>query len=272
MSLTFSVIIFLLLFALVTFLIWNIFLFKHLKNSKNLSREYLEIKYQLQFYIAIFSVLIGVLTFLGYNTTKNIEENVKNEILSQTDDIIKTSKNELISTIDGLNKELYKTSSENERIKESNKIIMNNSEKTNDRFYNLYEQFISLNKELNQSQKLLSTQIETVRRAEKDVSEIKDDVEQIKKIDFLNQVYIVTNIEYLEHKSLDTIYFKNLKTISGNTLPKFSTPPSITISPYQGIQLSIKDVTNDFYTIYMWTKSEWEEKDKHIYDMIIIYK
>lgn len=270
---TFSVLIFILIIALIIFLIWNIYLFKNKEKSQNKSTEYLELKYQVQFYIAIFSVLIGVFSFLGYNSFKDIEENVKNEISKQTDDIIKKTKSDLNDKIEYTKIELIKISIENERIKASNKSILDNNEKTNDRFYKLYEQFLNLNKELYNSQKQLQSQIDNVDNAEKDVNNIKNDVEEIKKIDFLNQVHIVTDITYLEsEKSLDTVYFKDLKTIGGNLLPKFSKPPSISISPYQGVQLSLKEITNTYYIIYMWTKSEWEEKEKHKYDLLIIYK
>lgn len=273
MSTTFSVLIFLLIIALIIFLIWNIFLFKNIRNTNNSNKDYLELKYQMQFYIAVFSVLIGLFSFLGYSSYKDIEANVKSEILTQTEDIIRKSKNDLNDKIESTKLELLKISFENERIKTSNKDVLDNNEKTNDRFYKLYEQFINLNKELNGSQRQLQSQIDNVNNAKQDVLNIKNDVEEIKKIDFLNQVYIVTDVSYIEtNKSLDTIYFKDLKTIGGNQLPKFSKPPSITISPYQGIQLSLKEVTNTYYTIYMWTKTEWEEKEKHKYDLIIIYK
>lgn len=281
MNTFFSVLIFILIIALIVFLIWNIILFKTKVNSKNDSREYLELKYQLQFYVAVFSVLIGVFTFLGYSSYNDIVEKVKNEISKETDSIVIDTKSKIKNT----ESQLSKISFENERIRESNKDILENNEKTNDRFYKLYDQFLSLNRELYNSEKQLQSQIDNVNNAEKDVQNIKKDIAEINKIDFLKQLYLVTNISYEEptykdrtKKEYDTIYFKNIKTISGSDLPKFTTPPSIMISPYLGVQLSIKDVTSEYYTIFMFSKmglglEENERRGKiHKYDALIIYK
>ncbi|RKR11098.1 hypothetical protein C8C83_2796 [Flavobacterium sp. 90] len=274
MNKIFLILVFTLLLAFIIFLIWNIILFKkNIKLNKE-TTEYLELKYQLQFYVAVFSVLIGVFTFLGYSSYNEIVEKVTHEISEKTKDTLEASKKEITRKIESTQNELFKIAFENERIKESNKSILENNEKTNDRFYQLYNQFLSLNKELYNSEKQLQSQIDNVNNAEKDVVNIKKDVEEIKKIDFLNQVYLVTDIYYQEsQKGLDTVYFKNLKTISGNKLPDFSNPPSITISPYQGVQLAIQDVTKDYFTIYMWTKGSWgEEKTSHKYDILLVYK
>lgn len=285
MNTPFNILIVTLILTLIVFLIWNIILFNKKLKSKNDSNEYFELKYQLQFYVATFSVLIGVFSFLGYTSYNDIVEKVKYEISKETETIVNSSKKEIDSKILSTQNDLSKISFENERIRESNKDILENSEKTNDRFYKLYEQFLSLNRELYNSEKQLQSQIDNVNNAEKDVKNIKKDIAEINKIDFLKQLYLVTNISYQEptykdrtKKEYDTIYYKNLKTISGSDLPKFNTPPSIMISPYQGVQLSLKDVTNDYYTIFMSSKSglglEENERrgNKHKYDVLIIYK
>ena len=277
MNTPFYILLIILIFVLIVSLIWNIFLFNKKISSKNDSKEYYELKYQLQFYVAVFTVLIGVFSFLGYSSYNDIVDKVKNEISKETEDILDSSKKEINSKIQSTQNDLSKITYENERIKESNKDILNNSEKTNDRFYKLYEQFLSLNRELYSSEKQLQTQIDNVNSAENDVQSIKKDIIEIKKIDFLNQVYLVTDIAYDEFSDesktkVDTVYFKDLKTISGNNLPDFKKPPSISISPYQGVQLILKEVTKEYYIIFMWTKTEWEEKKKHKYDILIIYK
>lgn len=281
MNTFFSVLIFILIITLIVFLIWNIILFKTKVNSKNDSREYLELKYQLQFYVAVASVLIGVFTFLGYSSYNDIVENVKNEISKETDSIVIDTKSKIKNT----EFQLSKISSENEKIKESNKDILEKNEKTNDRFYLLYEQFLKLNSELNNSKYELQSQINNVKNAEKDVNNIKKDIAEINKIDFLKQIYLVTDLSYSElsnknngKRELDTVYFKRLKTISKSDLPKFISPPSVTISAYQGVQLSIKDVTSEYFTITMFSKIGFglEENEKigknHKYDILIIYK
>ncbi|WP_413998203.1 hypothetical protein ACMDB5_10470 [Flavobacterium sp. W1B] len=277
MKTPFYILLVILIIALIVFLIWNIILFNKRIAVRNESKEYYELKYQLQFYVAIFSVLIGVFSFLGYNSYNDIVDKVKIEISNETKSDLQKSKDEINSKILATQNELQKISFENEKIKQSNTDLLENNDKTNDRFYKLYEQFLSLNKELYISENKLQSQINNVNDAEIDVENIKTDIAEIKKIDFLNQVYLVTDITFNEPDEktfgkLDTIYFKNLKTIGGNKLPAFQKPPSITISPYQGVQLALKDVTNQYYTIYMWTKTEFEEKKKHKYDVLIIYK
>lgn len=273
MTTTFYILLIILIISLIVFLIWNIFLYNKKVIIRNESKEFFELKYQLQFYVAVFSVLIGVLTFLGYSSYNEIVNKVKNEISKDTE----SSKQEINSKILTTQNELSKISFENERLREINKEVLNNSEKTNDRFYTLYEQFLSMNKNLYESENELQSQINNVKNAEKDLTNVKKDISEIKKIDFLNQVYLVTDINFREAKenvnlTLDTVYFKNLKTISGNNLPIFKKSPSLTISPYNGVQLSFKDVTKDYFTIYMWTKTVEEEQKNHKYDLLIIYK
>ena len=274
MNKIFLILVFTLLLAFIIFLIWNIILFKKNIKLKSETTEYLELKYQLQFYVAVFSVLIGVFTFLGYSSYNEIVEKVKNQISDETKSNLEASKKEITKKIDSTQNELFKISFQNDRIKESNKSILEDNEKANDRFFQLYSQFFNLSKELYNSEKQLQSQIDNVNNAEKDVENIKKDVAEIKKIDFLNQVYIVTDIPYQEsQKGLDTIYFKNLKTISGNKLPNFSRPPSINVSPYKGIQLVLQDVTNEYFSVYMWSKGTWEEeKTNHKYNIILVYK
>jgi len=271
MTISFYTLLITLIISLIVFLIWNIFLYYKKISKRNESKEYYELKYQLQFYVAVFSVLIGVLTFLGYSSYNEIVNKVTDEISKNTE----SSKQEINAKISATQNELSKISSENERLKETNNEVLNKSEKTNDRFYTLYEQFLRMNKDLYESENELQLQINNVKSAEKDLSNVKKDISEIKKIDFLNQVYLVTDISFHEATenptlTLDTVYFKNLKTISGNNLPIFKKPPSLSISPYNGVQLSFKDVKKDYFTIYMWAKTT--EETNHKYDLLIIYK
>jgi hypothetical protein len=279
MNTTFSFLIFFLIITLIVFLIWNLVFFKKNIKSKNDNRDYLELKYQQQFYVAVFSVLIGVFSFLGYSSYNEMIKKIKTDISKETDSIISKTKESIKRTDD----ELSKISSENEKIRESNNDILEKNEKSNDRFYSLYERFLNLNSELYNSKNQLQSQINNVSNAEKDVKNIKKDIEEINKIDFLKQIYLVTGLSYSEPKTyekrkIDTVYFNKLKTISKSDLPIFTSPPSIAISSYQGVQLSIKDVSNEYFTITMSSQIGFglEENEKigtnHKYDILIIYK
>ncbi|WP_133063734.1 hypothetical protein, partial [Flavobacterium tructae] len=196
MTITFYILLIILIISLIVFLIWNIFLYNKKVLIRNESKEFFELKYQLQFYVAVFSVLIGVLSFLGYSSYNEIVNKVKDEISKDTE----TSKQEINAKILATQNELSKISFENERLRETNKEVLNNSEKTNDRFYTLYEQFLSMNKDLYESENELQSQINNVKNAEKDLTNVKKDISEIKKIDFLNQVYLVTDINFREAK------------------------------------------------------------------------
>ncbi len=279
MNTTFSALIFFLIITLIVSLVWNIASFKKNIKSKNDNRDYLELKYQQQFYVAVFSVLIGLFSFLGYSSYNEIVKKIKIDISKETDSIISKTKERIRKT----DYELSKISSENEKIRESNDDILEKNEKSNDRFYSLYEQFLNLNSELYNSKNQLQSQINNVSNAEKDVKNIKKDIEEINKIDFLKQIYLVPDLSYSEpithqKRKIDTVYFRKLRTISKSELPIFTSPPSITISPYQGVQLSIKDISNEYFTITMFSKIGFglEENEKigknHKYDILIIYK
>lgn len=286
MRTAFYVVALILTIALIVFFIWNIILYsKHIKGSTKSDKDYYELKYQLQFYVAIFTTLIAVFSIFGYDKFNDIEKNVKEEISKKTDSIVKNSteniKNELATT----QKEQFKISLQNERIKEDNIELKNISQKTNDRFNELITQFIYLKKDMILTEVELKSQIKDVQNAGKDLINVKKDIAEINKIDFIKQLFLVTDIYYEETTSknqtgrkIDTIYFKNLKTISGSNLPKFTKPPSISVSTYKGVQLSIKDVTTEYYTILIFAKAglgleENEKRGKtYKYDILIIYK
>lgn len=89
-----EVFILLLLFAIIALLIWNIILFWKSKNRDSKADGYFELKARLNFIVAVGSVGLLIIAYLGFG--------VKNEILNKADPIIIQMVNEKSKEIDSL--------------------------------------------------------------------------------------------------------------------------------------------------------------------------
>jgi uncharacterized membrane protein len=72
--------------ALSILCIWNLVTLHQLKKNSSLAdtqlndSKYFELKYKLEFTIAVFTFLVGIAAYLGYNSKESIETKVTNEI------------------------------------------------------------------------------------------------------------------------------------------------------------------------------------------------
>lgn len=274
---TFFIIVLICAIAVSVLLIWNIVLLPRRKKAKN--EEYVELKYKQQFYVAVFTTIIAVIAFMGYDKYSEIETTIRADVKKQTDSIITASKIDFDRKIAEIDKVQDKILFQYENLKETNSNLRDNSEQTNDRFYELLNQFIALKKDLVTSEIELQSQLENMKDASQDIKNVRSDIEAIKKIDFLNQVYLVPNrtFEASEVNNFtDTVYFKNLRTINKESLPEFKTPPSVIISNYNTASLMVYKIHTEYLVIRHGGLISWEEEDTYPenwkYDLLIIYK
>lgn len=253
-----------------------------LNKNRSKDREYYELKYQQQFYVAIFATIVGAFSIFGWNKYDDIEKSVKSEIIKHSDSIVNVSTKTMELKLSEIEKSQTAITLENEMMKKRNEEILRNSEKTNDRFYEIWNKFIDFKGDLIVSKIELKDQIEKLQQSGITLKQAKSDIDAIKKLDFLNQAYLVPNLKFVPenekdevHKYTDTVYFKSLKTLSNIGLPEFTHAPSIIISPYTGIVITIRKVTKDYYIIKSDAGGiQWDDEldDGIKYDLLIVYK
>ena len=173
---------------------------------------------------------------------------------------------------------------ENDFLKKSNEQVQKTNDRINDNFYSMWNSFIDFKQDLVNSKNDLDTQVKGVKSFNEVMSKMKGEVDEIKKLDFVNQSYLVGPNEFIPDNPKDslgagastqTIYFKNLITVSKNTLPIFKSPPSVILSPYSGLSITVGKVTKDYIKIkcgYAGITYGDEESNKVFYDLLIIYR
>ena len=80
-----------LLLAFIVFSVWNIINLRKLlktplkKDSELNDKKYWELKYKQEYMIAVFAVILGVITWLGYRSVEDIKQDIRLELASKLD-------------------------------------------------------------------------------------------------------------------------------------------------------------------------------------------
>lgn len=263
----------LLLIAILVLLGWNILLFKSRKIRRKNSEEYIEIKYQQQFYIAIFAVLIGLTSFMGYDKYTDLENSISEKIEQKTAIKVEKYNRQMDSLAHILKTGQREIIFENKILKESNQHLNSKTEKANDLLYKMLYDFADVKNELYNSEQNIKNQAERIKR-------FNNDIEELKKNDFLNQVHLVTGKKFEGSEKmtyLDTVHFNELRTTSGNKLPQFRHNPIVILSKTTGVDLFINEINEKYFVIargngYILYEDHQQEKEEVSYDLLIIYR
>lgn len=208
--------------------IWNIILIYKIKTSakgKNKIKNkelFFDLKYRIQLITTVFSIIIAAIAFFGYSSFDKIRSDIDNQISERFDrhkelyEKLQISKDSLILEYQTINDSLC--------------TLKNNNRELNNDFENNKKQLNAIQSKLN-------------RISEKEI--------------LTSNIYVIKNLTYKieknssEYRNLETtLYFRNLKTISGNNLPTFKTPPSINIIPIDGSDLESMEITTDYFRIH----------------------
>jgi len=220
--------------AILTLNIWNLISLKQLKNNSTKSdnqlndSKYYELKYKSEFIVAVFTIVTAVGGLLGYNTIKNAENNIKEDILLRTvsiDSLIIKTENKIL-TKDSILKKI-----------ESRQDIINKVIPQNDSKLNYQENQIRL---------------------------IKNTLNKLNENNKIKQsFYIVKSLE-LDNKFTQSkkFYFKDLKTNIGDKLPKFSKLPFLIKIPESTIDIEIYDLTLESFSVLMSSSFQVKEQDE----------
>jgi hypothetical protein len=230
------IIILLLLIAVLT--IWNILLFRKIKSHLEIKDKiaensvYFDLKYRLNLITSIAAIVITVITFFGYNQFNNIERDLGDQFNSKFEkyeSFFSSLNSQKDSLINNYNSLTQKSTIMNNTINDSENKIKNVSAKID---------IIS--------QDILTNNLFIVKNIFFNLKEFKLGREIIKK----------------------RYYYKDLLTLENNSLPIFTTPPSLNIIPTNGAVFSLIDNTTDYFDVELQSSNE----DSLYFEVWIIVK
>jgi len=204
-----DLIIIVILISILIVAIVNVITLYYMKKSSvdklsDISHErYFELKFRLQTFITIASIVIIVTGLLGIKTIDDLREGIS-EPLEKTLD---TLKNE----VNGINE-----------ILDYYKIEISN-----------YNKDLSANKsDLKSIQKTEKSVSDGINQLSEEVEKIKSNINNLTDFVSLKNIYIIDSLKIRdEGKNRDTTFFQDLKTIDGKGLPDFNKPPAVIINP-----------------------------------------
>ena len=207
----------LLVLALLTLAIWNFLTFKKLRKEKDgeddlKNARYWELHYKMDYLVAVVFMGASVLAFLGFESIQGAKETVKIEI----DKELITIKDD-ISRTEGVLKEL--------------KIISD-----------------SVRQGVSVSDQQISSQLSALADLQRKIYAInaKNIVQQ--------EFYVVRGLKLQSDHDLrpgeNRVYFKTLKTDSGDKLPEFTNTPLVIPISEKNFAIDIFNITNDSFEVW----------------------
>ena len=224
------VLIIILLSGILVFNIWNLFSLSNLRKYQSTQQtlndpKYYEIKAKQDFMIAVFTVFAATATFIGINSIKSIEENIKGDL-----DFKLKGYQEKMETLSGV-------------LKTTDSTVQTYPLK-----FNNYDKLLQyLENKQNQIKQSTSVSGEQAKSILKRIQELNN------KNILKQETYVVQDVVYDESKvdsnSFQTFYFKDLRTILGDKLPKFEKHPFIMVVSNEGASIQIINVTKESFQL-----------------------
>lgn len=236
-----------LIFAVVIIGVWNVHEIRQLSqkplriNEIN-DKHYWELKYKLQYLLAVFTLITAIAAYFGITTLSDVEEKIKAEF-KPTIDSLRNSSEGLRADFDRLNKSAEARSTD---LKVAEKAIRG-----------------------------LGAQNETLNRAlqlsRSSLTHLKDNIELLNNNN-KNRVitYIVESVEIGDMKQngdWPKIYFKDLRQPNGDPLPLFSSKPIVFVASMDGTDASIRNVTSESFEIL--TMMSTKENPPYLFTVFI---
>lgn len=217
--------------------IWNIFSLKDLKKRSRSNRnlddpKYYELKSKYEFLLAIFAIIITGASILGYNSLADVKKAMSEDFKHSADSTYQIIR-KITARADSLNNELI----------------------TNQKRLSTFSLSI---------QKLSSIEIENFEKGkmyENQVNKLSQKISHIDSSNILKKVYYrVDSLSFFATsnsplKLFNKYAFSNLITDNGDRLPKFKTPPFISIvpypkHPYMNFPFKAYNITKDSFYVY----------------------
>ncbi len=211
--------------------------FSSKKKSQLNDAKYYELKYKTDFLIALFTIIVTVAGFLGYETIESAKKEIKNEFFVET------------STIDSL------------LLITKRKVLAQDSILAK---IELKQEII--NKLIPKNERILTDQNYRIKKLQEVIDKLNNTNKQKRNF------YLISNLKTDPDGKDKTFRFSDIMTTQGDRLPIFSSPPSIIAIPTSSIDLDIYDIgINDFKVgVAGWTEWDKEIEPPFIFSLMII--
>lgn len=232
----FLIVFFLIGLGILVISVWNLRTLKSLsksrahKDSQLNDSKYFELKYKYEFLVSIFTLIIGVVSFIGYNSFETLKDDLTTYFKMKTDSTMNSIKIQQKS-IDKLRGEIEV---------QTQKVFS-----TND--------LIDI---INKEQKNISNQISFDKRSSLEIQSklniVKEKLAAIQNKNILKQeIFIVEDLQYpLNGEWIPKIYyFKNLRSINNDSLPAFKKSPIVIPFSNDGFSYIVSQVTNNSFKL-----------------------
>lgn len=236
MTLTFI----LLTIIVIGFNIWNIININGIKKDATKTyvlndAKYWELKYKIQYLITATSIILFVAAYLGYQSVRDVKNDLKNEFQSSLD----SSKRDL------------------SRIFETQKILNSKMAAADSSILQAEDAILGLmGREKNLSGSL--------SMSKSNLSQLMERITEINSKNILQQnIYIVDNVPYSidQYWEFKKYYFKDLTSNTGQPLPLFNKPPFIFSVSNQGFTFALRKITKDSFEMSVSAASDPELND-----------
>ncbi len=198
------------------------------RTRNTFDKRFFELKFEIRVIEVVAAILLFVGTFLGVSTLNEIKEETKTDLENEIR-VLREETKSLESIV-----QEYQQSLDSLKSEEGQSI-----ENLND----IRQEFATINKKVAKTQEALK---------------------------YTPQIYVVENLRYnrieARKKGIGRglkFYFKDLKTIYGEALPKFSSIPIISLQG-NGAEFVIVEKTKDYFEIQLYVSSGNQSSDDYV--------
>ena len=202
--------------VIIIYFIWSYLTLRNLRrrnvNNNDVlfdNEKYYELKYKSEFLIASFAVIATVFGFMGYNSFESISVNIKKEILDKTQSI---------------DSSIIITKIKSDSL--SNKI------------------------EIVDSVALATKSVSDATK--KQLNDLTEKINSINSKNKLKENFYVVKDQFFDRRKdgyQKKIFYKHLTTSTGDKLPIFNSPPSISVSSLSVASFNVVNVTTEYFYI-----------------------
>ena len=216
-----TIIIIILILSLLIFNIWNLITLNQIRKIKVMGQselsdgKYYELKYKIDFLVAVVSIVIGVVGFLGYNSLSDIKTNLSKRIAF------------IDSSFANIDTNILKKDS-----------IAN-----------------SLNNRINDINDILTNSDFKVKNYKSKIDSIQRKIDEINNKNIIKQNYYISETLVLTESKRDTIiYFDKLKSNVNDKLPVFKKPPIlIPVTTNGAFEIVLHQITDKSFRAFFST-------------------
>ncbi len=234
-----------------TYALWQLKKLGSKKDSSIQDEKYFDLKYRIQLFAAIFSIIIVGIGFAGYETYSDVKGTLTKGINKKIEN--------LDTNIAEMNTQIVEMDSILDKNKKFIDVFEKEKAKMQIALFSSEEEFQELTNEIQNNFKIINNDIELL--ANKNIQN--------------PDIYIIRDYEFnYEKREKLTIYYKNLTTVTDKKLPQFEKPPLLIIPFTRGIELYLRQNTKDYFVIERGGEDIFPNEDKNekaTFDIWIAY-